>query len=354
MKSDLVRAPLGLSVRRSLAALLVGWLGVFGAARCWAADGDPERAASALELGKQGAVAYESAQYAEAIASFDRAFALLPAPSLQLWAARSCAQLGRLVEAQQRYREIASLSDQIGDPVVQRGAQLEAKKELAELTGRIPLLEVSVLGTAGRPARLTLDARPFESEPGQHIPVDPGHHVLVGTYQEQRVSLAVDLELGERRELVLEFPALAASVTPPTSFDPVDEPRRTPASSASAWRTAGWVGIGAGGAVLLTGIITRVVAQGRYDTLQRQPGCTRTQCPAGARERIDSYNSMRSVSLLTTISGAVLGAAGVGVLLFVSKEDDPTFLARSSLALSAEALSFESPSPLALTWSGSF
>ncbi|MEY2934133.1 MAG: hypothetical protein RL033_4882, partial [Pseudomonadota bacterium] len=192
----------------------------------------------------------------------------------------------------------------------------------------------------------------------------PGHHVLVGTYQEQHVSLAVDLDLGERRELVLEFSAPAASVTPSMSFDPASEPRMTPASSATAWRTAGWVGIGAGGAVLLTGIITRVVAQGRYDTLQRQPGCTKTQCPADARDRIDSYNSMRSVSLLTTLSGAVLGAAGVGVLLFVStdavltdavsKEDDSALLARSSLALSSEALASEALSPVMLTWSGSF
>jgi tetratricopeptide (TPR) repeat protein len=281
-------------------------------------------------LGSEGAIAYEAGNYAEALDRFDRAFALLPAPSLGLWAARSCAKLGRLVEAEQRYRQLASLSNQIGDPAIQRQAQIEGKQELAELNERIPKLGVRVLGTAGQPAVVTLDDRPFESKPGQLEPVNPGRHMLAGTYHEQHVSLPVELAPGERRELVLAFSAPAASDVPSDSASM----RQSESDSAKAWRTAGWVGVGAGGVALLTGIITRAVARSRYDRLQEQPGCTRRQCPPEARERIDSYNSMRSVSLITTISGAALGVAGTGVLLLVPKDSAPVSLGLSPNAVS--------------------
>ena len=80
------------------------------------------------------------------------------------------------------------------------------------------------------------------------------------------------------------------------------------------------MGIGAGGALLLTGIVTGVVAQERYDDLQRQPGCSRTQCAPAARDSVDRYHAMRSASLVTSLGGTALVAAGLGVLLFLPAE----------------------------------
>lgn len=309
-------------LRRWSTALLVGCLVGSGASPGWAAGSAAESGALALSLGQQGATAYESGNYVQAIEHFDRAFALLPAPSLQLWAARSCAKLGRVLEAQQRYRQTTRLSTEVGDPVVQRQARAEAERELEQLGAHIPLLGVRVLGTAGQPARLTLDERSFDSAPGQLTPVDPGHHVLLGSYQGQQLSLSVDLALGERRELIVEFTPAAASERAPAASDATSAPPMTPASSAKAWRTAGMMGIGAGAALLLTGIVTRSVAQERYDSLRRLPGCSRTQCTPEARDSVERYRSMRSVSLVTAIGGAVLGGAGAGVLLFAPKEEE--------------------------------
>lgn len=339
-------------LRGCSAALLAACLVAAAPAPSWAADSGAESTAQALSLGKQGAAAYEAGNHAQAITHFERAFELLPAPSLQLWAARSCAKLGRLVEAQQRYRQALAASAQVGDPAVQLDAQRAAKQELEQLAEQTPLLGVRVVGTAGQPARLTLDEQPFASEPGQLTPVDPGHHVLVGSYRGQHVSLSVDLAEGERRELVLELSPAASGEQLPARADPARPPARAPAmtagSSAKAWQTAGWIGIGAGGALLLTGIVTRSVAQERYDTLQRQPGCSRTQCAAAERDSVDRYHSMRTVSLVTSIGGLVVAAAGAGAVLLSPGDEE------GGLALLPGGLLPSGVLPSGLAWSGRF
>lgn len=319
-------AALAQLLRRGSPALLAAIIVAAAAAPSHAAGGAGERTARALSLGKLGAEAYEAGDHLAAIEHFDRAFELLPAPSLRLWAARSCAQLGRLVEAQRRYREALELSPQVGDAAVQREAQRAAKQELEQLGPRTPLLGVRVLGTGGQPARLTLDDQPFPAAPGQLTPVDPGHHVLLGSYQHRHVSVSLDLAEGERRELVVELSPPASSeqaATAPGSGAPGERESpllSTASGSAKAWRTAGWMGIGAGGALLLTGIVTGSVAQQRYDDLQRQPECSRTQCAPAARDSVDRYHSMRTASLVTSLGGTALAAAGLGVLLFLPAE----------------------------------
>ena len=328
-------------LRRCRTALLAACFAALLAAPSGAAGSDAESTAQALALGKQGAAAYEAGNHVAAIDHFDRAFELLPAPSLRLWAARSCAKLGRLVEAQRRYRETLELSPQLGDPAVQQEAQRAAKQELEQLVARTPLLGVRVVGTAGQPARLTLDEQPFTSAPGQLTPVDPGHHVLLGSHRGQHVSVPVELAEGERRELVVEFSAAASSEAPAADVagEPGTAPTMTARSSAKAWRTAGWIGAGAGGALLLTGLVTRSVAQSRYDALQGEPGCSRTRCGPAARDSVERYQSMRTTSLVTSVTGTALLAAGVGVLLFLPAADE-----ESGLALS----------PAGLAWLGRF
>jgi hypothetical protein len=91
-------------------------------------------------------------------------------------------------------------------------------------------------------------------------------------------------------------------------------------------RTVGIVGMGLGGAGLLTGIITGLVVVGQHGSLQSN-ACAKGGCQASSlssyQSSVDSYNTMGTVSTVSFIAGAVLGAGGA-VLFFTAPKREAT------------------------------
>jgi hypothetical protein len=167
---------------------------------------------AALARAKQGWMHYRADRYEEALKAFREAEAKVHAPTFLIMVARSCRQLGRLVEARSVYQII--VDDKLGAnaPPAFLRAQEEAKAELDAVAQRIPTVEISVIGAAPGTERVMLDglsialSTAVERDPGTHTLVagSPGHPWLTRdiTLEEgARKRLAVDLVAGEVRDV---------------------------------------------------------------------------------------------------------------------------------------------------------
>ncbi|HKO94704.1 MAG TPA: hypothetical protein VJU61_26295 [Polyangiaceae bacterium] len=274
-----------------------------------ASEADRERART---LGYAGVAAYAKGEYAAASEQLEASFALLPVPSLGMWSARALVKLGKWVEAEQRYRAVASMSLAADAPKAQTDAKATAELELAELSLKLPSVRVQILGAPPAQVTVTLDGAALPAErwsEGQHL--NPGRHAIVGTYREQRTELELVASEG-RENVVLRFaePAvLPLAATEPAASAPAPDPG---GGSQRAWRTAGWIGVGTGGAALVLGAVTYLVGSNKYDELVESGSCVDGGCEKSSE--LDTYNTLRTVSFVSLISGVALGAFGVTVL----------------------------------------
>jgi len=227
------------------------------------------------------------------------------------------------VQAEGRYRAIASMPVAADAPKAQMEAKATAELELAELSLKLPSVRVQILGAPPDQVAVTLDGAALPAErwaQGQHL--NPGRHLLVGTYGEQRTELELLANEG-REDVVLRFVEPAAPVAtgagvPPLAGMPAEHDAPTRGSerrggTQGAWRTAGWIGVGTGGAALALGVVTYLVGRNQYDELDSGDSCVNGVCEPSPE--LDRYDTLRTLSFVSLLSGAALGAFGVTVLV---------------------------------------
>jgi hypothetical protein len=297
-----------------LAACLLAW-----GLEAHAAPKDDTMRAAARSLGTEGVEAYQAGNYVVAADKLERAYQLLKAPTLGLWSARALEKLGKWVQASERYLEVTRAAATAGDATVQRQAQQEAEIAQRELEPRIPSLTLTVRGADAEQVTVTLDGTRLPSALlGQRQPVDPGRHRVEGVSGEQHVSRYVTLAERGSGEVTLVFNAAAnapardaAEGTRGTGQGPRSEVAAEP-----SWRgTAGYVGIGVGGAALIFGGVMGVLALGKRAAINDNPACHEMVCPDTEQALVDSYNSQRTLASLGFIGGGVIATAGVTLLL---------------------------------------
>src|SRR5690606_38836603 len=113
------------------------------------------------DLALQGAEAYDSGDFSTALDRFDRAAALVTAPTITIMQARCLVALGRWVEALDRYHQVAPGQLPPDAPEAFVRAQIEARDEARTLEARMPRLELR-LPNGTPPARVDvrLDDKP--------------------------------------------------------------------------------------------------------------------------------------------------------------------------------------------------
>jgi hypothetical protein len=85
-------------------------------------------------------------------------------------------------------------------------------------------------------------------------------------------------------------------------------------SSASAWRTVGWIGVIVAGIGVGTGAVTGAMVLS--DTSSLSGACAGKVCPPGEYEAMDSASAKATVSTVSfIIGGAGLALAAVGLLM---------------------------------------
>lgn len=294
---------------------------------------DDQMRATARSLADEGITLFDQRKYSDALDRFERADAIVHAPTVGLLAARTLEKLGRLVEASERYRAVMNVTLDEKAPEAFRDAQTTASNELAALTPRIPSLEIVVEGEGSDQARVTLDGKPVpKALIGAKTLINPGVHRVEA--DSGNSSGAQDLTIAEKQALraVIKLEPKSttgdAIVTPPP---PPDEKSQMPPGAIQ--RYAAYGAFGLGGAGLIMGIGAGIAAI--LETSNIDAFCTKnTVNEAKCRIKNDPdylaaqkpYNTDRTISTVGFVLGGVGVAAGVALFLTAPKapKTDPT------------------------------
>jgi hypothetical protein len=273
---------------------------------------------AARKLAQSGVEAFQERNYEAASEKLERAYSVLPVPSVALWSARALEKRGKLVEASERYLDATRLDSSVGEVAVQRQARADAETERQALLARIPTLSVSLSGAEPQQTQVSIDGMAWPSALlGEPRPTNPGEHELRAQHGEKVVTLKVTLAEGSKQEAVLRFDA---QPTPARATAPVVT-EAPPSRPGSTQRTLAFVALGVGGAGLLVSAITGGMVASRHGDLEGS--CNdRDECDPARQSDIDSYNSLRSVSSITLVAGGVLAATGVTLLLTAPRRSE--------------------------------
>lgn len=292
---------------------------------------DDQTRATARAIGEEGLTLYDQGKYVDALDRFERADDLIKAPTLGLMAARSLDKLGRLVEASDRYQQVASMKVEANASEAFKQAQSAATKEREALVPRIPNVDVSVAGPGANEVETVIldgrrvspsllgSARPISGR----VPVDPGDHRVEakssGGEAYERFSIS---EGGTERVVLTLGPSPNKLLAPPGKKGeekgaPGDASSQAPPErKGKTQETLGWVSIGVGAAGVVLGAITGGVAAGiRGDFTDPPCDDTTRTCPATLQDDIDTYNALRPVSSVGFIVGGIGLAAGTVLLV---------------------------------------
>jgi hypothetical protein len=277
---------------------------------------DEASRAEARKIGYAGVEAYQAGDFATARDRLETAYQLLRVPSLGLWSARALAKLGKLVEAEARYLEVIRLPTSVGDEAIQEQARQDARNERAELARRIPSVLVRIDGAPAGEVAVTIDGAPLASSVGENQLVNPGRHRIEGIRGTARAQAEISVVEGERKDAVLRFSGVVADGADAA----LAVQRPSPSGAHSTLRTVGWATLVGGGAGLALGAVTGLLAISKKGALD-DAGCMNGGCPPDQRGAVDSYQSMRLVSGVGLIAGAVLAGAGTYLLLTTPSGD---------------------------------
>lgn len=280
-----------------------------------AQNGDDANRASARALGNEGIDAYDRGDDATAIDKLERAYRVVPIPTLGLWLARALARSGRLVEASERYGEVIRLEVTTGSVAAQREAQERAEVELAQLLPRIPCLDIAVEGAAPEAVEVAVDGAVVPTALlGVPRRVNPGTRTVTAGLGDQVVTEHVTLTEGQRAAVVLRFTGgdSAAAVGSPAAPPVPTAVESAPDASRARRPAMAWVALGVGAAGFVVGGTTGGLAMAKRSSLADD--CEGDYCREPAFPDVDRYNSLRTVSTVGFVIGGVGVVAGVGLL----------------------------------------
>jgi hypothetical protein len=319
-----------------VAALVAGWIVPFPSSALAGPVSDVDRA-TARSLAAEAHDALDRKEYAVAVDRFQRADALVHAPTFLLGIARAQVGLGAWIAAQESYARIVREGVPAGSPPPFFKALEEAKTELDALIPRVPYVTIRLKNSVA--AKITIDGVEVPlAALGVKRPVDPGKHVVhveaEGFTAVDRPIVAVEahsdaLDL----ELDLELrpasapkrldpppatppPVLAAPVTPPPVVAP---PAPEPSPPSSIRRPLGVAAAGVGALGLGVGLVTGILAIGKHSALKDACTLPEGRCPPAQRDALASYTAMGAVSTIGVVVGAAFAAGGAILILTAPK-----------------------------------
>lgn len=296
---------------------------------------DEQTRAAARTIGEEGLKLYDAGNYFDALDRFERADALIHAPTLGLMAARSLVALRRLVEASDRYEDVSQMKVEAKSSDAFKDAVVAAAKERAALLPRLPFVDVAVVGPgATEITELQIDGRTVAPQLlgirkpiAAKLPLDPGHHRLEVRLGAQKAYERIALTEGETVRVVLRLGATVDQLAHTTA---PEGSTRAPGSAPEleAWtvspeaqrrRTtqlaAGFISLGVGAVALITGGAAGGVAIGKKGALDAQCDPTQLTCPPALRDEVDGYNGLRAASTAGFIVGGVGLALGAALIV---------------------------------------
>jgi hypothetical protein len=294
------------------------------------AEPQAEDVAAARALGIQGIKLADAGNCAEAIEKLERAESLYHAPSILGRLGECQVEVGRVVLGTENLNRVVREQLPPNAPAAFIAAQDRAKKVLERALPRIAYLVVRVDPPGVNP-QVTIGGSPVQSALiGAERPTDAGSYEVVASAPGYRTARAnVTLAEGAHQEIALGLtpdpdaqpaspaPPLPATTTAPPAVS-TSEPPPAPAATSGGNRTPAYVALGIGGAGLLLGSITGIVALSKTGSLE----CPNNRCPPSQHSKLDSANTMATISTVGFSVGLVGAAVGT-VLLLTSGKSEP-------------------------------
>lgn len=291
---------------------------VLFASTAQAAEPSEADRATARSLAREGYEALQKKDYERAEDRFRRADALVHAPTIVVDHARALTGLGRFVEACERYSLVIREGVPANAPWPWKQAVADATREIALIEPRRAWLKVTVKGPPRPQVLVDTDEVPGASL-GVPRATDPGQRrVRVSANGYRPSEQLVELSEGEKREVVVELePLPIEEVTleedaPP----PVTETKTIVVKSD---RTLAYVAFGVGGAGLIVGSVTGILALSLHADLKKQ--CGGMSCPPARGDDVTRFRTLGMVSGIAYGIGAA--AAAGGAYLFFTQSDEP-------------------------------
>lgn len=291
-----------------------------GLAAAQTAPSDADRA-TARALAHEGYEAQKHGHYALAADRFERAEALVHAPTLLLGLARAQVGLGKLVEANETFRRILREPLAPGAPAPFASAVKDAASEDTGVAARLAWVTLVVSGVNGPTvAEVRLDGEVVPAAAlGVRLACNPGRHALkasaVGFAPAEQA-----FALSEGGEQTISVTLRALPEAPPA---PVVEERPTPLQPAappvaedrpsSLQTKLGITALALGATGLVAGGVTGILVLTRHASLD--DSCPNGHCSPAYASQLDTYRTLANVSTVATIAGATCAGAGIVLLL---------------------------------------
>lgn len=273
----------------------------------------------ARAVGEEALRHYDAERWELALAKLTEADAIVAAPTFRLYAARSLARLGRLIEADRRYGEAAAMDLPPDASAVLLEARETARREQQELAARIPT--VSFVFYSGQPTRVAIDGKQAEPAGGHRL--DPGRHSIEVTSPGGRaLRRDVVLRLGERRTETFDFGSASGAATTGGATDG--------GSTGGTQRALGVVTLGVGAAGLATWGVTGGLALSEAS----DRGCEGGEC-SSPDEELGTLRALRTTSTVAFYAGIALSTTGVILLLTAPSDEASVALTATPGGLSA-------------------
>ena len=277
--------------------------------------GDDDARTAARALAAQGAVAFEEHDFELALTLFERAGAIIPAPTITLMEARTLVELGRWIEALERYGATEHMLSLDPTNEAYLDAAAAAEHEEQALLQRVPTLRVRVEGAvAGETLELHVDGKKIPPALAAiDRPSDPGlHHLDVQTSLGRSAAREVTLVERAHEDIDLRLGPLAPPPPPPPAPAPL-APAPPHAMAANPANTLGWAFVISGAAFAGVGTLTGVMALNHKSDLDAQ--CTQGACPPSSADTIDAYRRERAISYTSFVLGGLAVAGGTYLVL---------------------------------------
>ncbi len=272
--------------------------------------GPVEDKATARELALAGIEAEKAGDCKGAITKLEKAEALFHAPPHLQHLARCYEKVGRLVDAAETWRKLSAEVVPEGAPEQFKEAVTEATTELPKVEARLGRLQITAKQSYPELV-VEVDGLPWPSA-AMDVPrvIDPGTHVVRVTAKDHApAQTPVTVPEGGTVKFDVQLEKAKKDL-------PIKPPPPVPPPVASPLHTVGWVGVVAGGTLLVGGVVTGLMAKSKYDGLKSD--CPNDRCPFGTSTLDDRKSSIRTLSMTTTIllvAGPTLAVGGLTLVL---------------------------------------
>jgi len=278
-----------------------------------------KKKAVARQLFLEGDAAREKGDYVQAEDKCGRGVKLYPAVTLLVCLARAQVQLGKFVEAQENYYR--AIGEKLGEDPHKAlvTAQEAARREVVGLEDKIAWVVIKVTGS--KDFEVTVDGTALDAAMvGVKYPVNPGtHRVLAKAKCYRDATDQFTVQAKQQSDVSL-------TLTKVDNYEKCIKPNGNGnggnggKEGLGTQQILGIVSLGIGGAALLVGGITGILAIDKHGELEDR--CPNSKCPPDQEDGLSKYRTMGTVSTVGFIATGVFAVTGTILLLTAPSDDE--------------------------------